>query len=135
MRKEMIEKKEDTIEIIENVKIKQENHDIILEKGDKIQILKEGACTFEVISEGPSMKFAYIFAVNDARQMYGNDPYNGTISTTDGYKEVFPPTKKIDSQKFRSWRNDMIKAAAKWDPAMGVDLGGGKYFFFGWASS
>lgn len=127
-------RKEKTIEILESVKISQKDHDVILEAGDKILVLNEGACSFALSIKASSMEQGYKKAVAQAKREYGNDPYNGTISTTSGYKEVFPPTKNVDSSQFRSWGNDMIEAADKWDPAMGVDLGGGKYFFFGWAS-
>ena len=36
-----IEKKKDIIEIMEAVKISQEDQDVILEKGDRIEVLKE----------------------------------------------------------------------------------------------
>lgn len=134
---ERIEKKtkENIFEIQEEVKIFQKDQDIFLEKGDKIKILNEGASTFYVlIKNHPSMESAYRAAVSEARLQHGWDPYNGTISTTDGFIEKFPPTTSIDSKKFRKWMDDQLDYAEKWGPAFGVTLPGKKYFFFGWAA-
>lgn len=43
-----------------------------------------GASFFRTNYRGKSLKDAYNDAVEDAEQEYGNDPYNGTISTTNG---------------------------------------------------
>jgi hypothetical protein len=130
-----IKEKEDIIEIQEEVTIPQEDQNIILEKGDKIKILNEGASTFSVISQGRSMKDAYRKAVDEARMMAGNDPYNGTISTTQGFRPITgAPNNNPNSNEFREWVSESDSLAEKWGPALGVDLGGGKYFFFGWAA-
>lgn len=43
-----------------------------------------GASFFRTTYRGKSLKDAYNDAVEDAEREYGNDPYNGTISTTNG---------------------------------------------------
>lgn len=56
-----------------------------------------GSTTFYHKKTAPSMKEAYNELVEDAIDEYGNDPYNGTISTTNGFVDV---TKKFkDSGK------------------------------------
>lgn len=98
------------------------------------RMLKEGATTFFIGSHGKNMQDAYNNAVQDAIIMYGNDPYNGTISTTEGFIEVYPPNNDPRSKEFRDWvRSESINNAEKWGPALGVNLGNGEYLFFGWA--
>ena len=56
-----------------------------------------GSTTFYHKRTAPNMKEAYNQLVEDAIDEYGNDPYNGTISTTNGFVDV---TKKFkDSGK------------------------------------
>ena len=56
-----------------------------------------GSTTFYHKKTAPNMKEAYNQLVEDAIDEYGNDPYNGTISTTNGFVDV---TKKFkDSGK------------------------------------
>jgi hypothetical protein len=56
-----------------------------------------GSTTFYHKRTAPSMKEAYNQLVEDAIDEYGNDAYNGTISTTNGFVDV---TKKFkDSGK------------------------------------
>lgn len=43
-----------------------------------------GASFFRTTYRGKSLKDAYSDAVEDAESEYGHDPYNGTISTTNG---------------------------------------------------
>jgi len=47
-----------------------------------------GACDFQNKSRGTSMSEAYRSAVSEAREEYGNDSYNGTISTTSGFRDL-----------------------------------------------
>jgi len=51
-----------------------------------------GSTTFYERKIAASMKDAYNNAIEDATDEYGNDPYNGTISTTNGFVDV---TKKF----------------------------------------
>lgn len=47
-----------------------------------------GACTFRTSGRGRSAKDVYDNLVEEAENEYGHDPYNGTISTTDGFSDV-----------------------------------------------
>jgi hypothetical protein len=47
-----------------------------------------GASFFRTAYRGKSMSDAYSSAVSDAEEEYGHDPYNGTISTTNGVTDV-----------------------------------------------
>lgn len=47
-----------------------------------------GACTFRTAGRGRSAKDVYDNLVEEAENEYGHDPYNGTISTTDGFSDV-----------------------------------------------
>jgi hypothetical protein len=44
-----------------------------------------GACSFIAHGWGKDAKEAYEMACKDAVRRFGNDPYNGSISTTDGF--------------------------------------------------
>ena len=50
-----------------------------------------GGCNFETISFGKDVKDAFHKACEEARNQYGNDSYNGTISTTE-YKGMVQST-------------------------------------------
>lgn len=50
-----------------------------------------GACNFETEAYGTTAAQAYSRAVEDALHYSGHDPYNGTISTTSGVREVRLP--------------------------------------------
>lgn len=47
-----------------------------------------GACRFITKGYGKNVKDAYSNLVEDSVEEYGNDPYNGTISTTIGFRDV-----------------------------------------------
>lgn len=47
-----------------------------------------GACQFRERIKAKDARSAYTSAVEDARSEYGNDYYNGTISTTGGFRDV-----------------------------------------------
>ena len=109
-----------------------------------------GAISFMKISYGKDMKDAYQNAVKDARECYGNNPYNGTISTTYGFSKVYCEidgngtcTKAKESKAYQIANEkiyDMDKRECK-----GIDLGKvsrnithhngwHKFLFFGWAA-
>ena len=50
-----------------------------------------GAIWDYTIVEGENIQQAYEKARREARIEFGNNPYNGTITTSDGYEEVTPP--------------------------------------------
>jgi hypothetical protein len=56
-----------------------------------------GATTFYHKTTAPSMKEGYNDLIEDAINEYGNDPYNGTISTTSSFRDVTAKFK--DSKK------------------------------------
>ena len=76
-----------------------------------------GATTFELSYRGMSAKQVYTNAVSDARSEYGNDAYNGTITTTSGYKDVTNRFKR-SGKSLADFVNDMIEnECQKWGEA------------------
>jgi len=77
-----------------------------------------GATTFELSYRAKSLREAYNNAVSEARDEYGNDSYNGTISTTSGVKDLTNAFKrsKLSVQDFV---NKNIDNADKWGDALG----------------
>lgn len=73
-----------------------------------------GADSFITRSRGVDIRHAYGRAIEDAIEEYGNDAYNGTISTTTGFTDV---TKKFrESRKERrEFIDEMLYNAGKRD--------------------
>jgi hypothetical protein len=73
-----------------------------------------GASTFTMYARGKNLSDAYDRAVENATREYGDDPYNGTVSTTNGVTDVtqsFKRSKKevyafIDSEWDRFSKRD-----------------------------
>jgi hypothetical protein len=78
-----------------------------------------GACSFTTSAYGKSMSNAYNNAVADAVSEYGTDAYNGTISTTNGYKDVTSEYKR-SGKDIRNFISDNIEKCQKWGDAWGV---------------
>jgi hypothetical protein len=78
-----------------------------------------GATTFVEKSRAYSMREAYNQLVDDARSEYGNDRYNGTISTTEGFVDKTAEWKK-SKLDIRSFIDKEIENTSKWGPAWGV---------------
>jgi hypothetical protein len=78
-----------------------------------------GATNFQTKERGKSMSDAYQRAVEDAINEYGNDSYNGTISTTRGVedKTQFFKSSKLSIQEFV---NKYTDSCLKWGAAWGV---------------
>jgi len=80
-----------------------------------------GASLIEVRGRGASMREAYNNAVEDATYEQGNDPYNGTISTTNGIvdvtKEFRASGKSMDEYVDYLYENNKLQ---KWGPALGI---------------
>lgn len=80
-----------------------------------------GAQLITVKSLGASMKEAYNEAVEEAVHEYGNDSYNGTISTTNGYvdktKEFKSSGKSLSD--YAEWLYEENKIS-KWGSAVGI---------------
>jgi hypothetical protein len=79
-----------------------------------------GATNFQQSERGKSMSEAYKSACADAIEANGHqEGYNGTISTTSGYRDVTSDFKrsKLSLQKFI---NDNIDNCEKWGSAWGI---------------
>ena len=97
-----------------------------------------GACDFSCYAYGETPREAYREAVEEAQHEYGHDSYNGTISTTGGYKFVFG-TPKFNTDEFWKWVDERSGRLKKWEDCICVDTGERegkkhKYYFFGIAS-
>ncbi|MEU4406268.1 hypothetical protein AB0F88_17235 [Streptosporangium sp. NPDC023963] len=99
-----------------------------------------GAHPFTDYIATPDVEAAYQEAIDAAAGEYGHDPYNGSISTTDGYfiLDAAPVTLTEASQTFRDRlddprisRRDECAAWAICDET-GTRIG---WFFFGLAAS
>lgn len=73
-----------------------------------------GASFFQTTYRGKDIRDAYNSAVDDAEEEYGNDPYNGTISTTTDYG-VVDKTKeyKASGKSLEQYISDMAGKSAK----------------------
>jgi len=80
-----------------------------------------GASLIQTSERGASMQNAYRNAVEDAIDEYGNDTYNGTISTTSGFVDKTKEWKAsgMDINSYAEWlyENDKLN---KWGNAVGV---------------
>ena len=108
-----------------------------------------GASTFQCIASGDSLQDAYQNAVQSAVYSHGHEPYNGTISTTDGVVDrsgfwmelmAYPGMTNIIAE--RAWAVEAYNHLAvlrrkteKYGPCWGAKVESGKYIFAGWASS
>jgi hypothetical protein len=107
-----------------------------------------GAHDFVVFVEGDDLDAAYRRAVDDATFRCGHDPYNGTISTTNGAIRVAsrPTLEAARDLVRRYWDYDTGIIAEnplghaeveKWGPALAIYVEDGPpgYLFFGLAAS
>lgn len=78
-----------------------------------------GACSFTTSAYGKSMSEAYNNAVEDATHEYGNDAYNGTISTTRGCRDVTAEYKR-SGKSLNQYINDSIDNFNKWGACGGI---------------
>lgn len=78
-----------------------------------------GACSFTTSAYGKSISDAYNNAVDDATHEYGNDAYNGTISTTRGVKDVTAEYKR-SGKSLSQYINDNIDNFNKWGACGGI---------------
>src|SRR4051812_6229734 len=79
-----------------------------------------GATNFEVFQKGTNLRDAYRDAVTEARDEYGHDGYNGTISTTGGvYQTVHSPMTKKGALLYA---NTNSGNAEKWGSALAVPV-------------
>lgn len=73
-----------------------------------------GATEFFIKGRGRTIKEAYEQAIEDAIDEYGNDPYNGTISTTTRFIDVTDEYKK-SKKSMPEYINDKMDRASKRD--------------------
>lgn len=78
-----------------------------------------GAHNFEAWSSGDTMDEAYRKAVGDAREESGNDPYNGTISTTQGFKDVTEEYRN-SKKSLDKFKHENLEKAEKWGACLGI---------------
>jgi len=94
-----------------------------------------GAHTFSVHIDGDiTAEEAYNIAVEDAIYEYGHDSYNGTISTTSGFKILSSKSLSREEVKKRArqaFDNDEVE---KWEAAGAIRTTDG-WLFIGWAAS
>ena len=95
-----------------------------------------GADVFMITATGVSARDAFVNAREEALYEYGHRGYTGTIAEKDSFnvitlKEGLKPHEYADKLIDECDR----RIDDKWGPAGCFDLGGGRYFFFGWASS
>ena len=78
-----------------------------------------GACSFRDSARGKNMSEAYKNACHEAVSEYGNDSYNGTISTTSGVTDLTNEFKR-SKLSINEFIEKNIDNARKWGPALGV---------------
>jgi hypothetical protein len=78
-----------------------------------------GACSFTTSSYGKSISEAYSNAVADAVHEYGTDTYNGTISTTNGVRDMTSEFKR-SGKSLNQFINDNIENFSKWGACGGI---------------
>jgi hypothetical protein len=95
-----------------------------------------GADPFVVTAKGKSAKEAFEMAVTRAQHAHGHGGYTGTIAEKHSFIEIALPA----GQEAKVFANELIELGdarieGKWGPAGCIDLGSGKFLFFGWAPS
>jgi hypothetical protein len=99
-----------------------------------------GATTFFTTAKGKSLTNAYNNAVDQATYDYGNDPYNGTISTTDGVINKTHVLKSMiensstEREALESWVEMAEENTHKWEACWGAHLKEDIYVFSGTAA-
>jgi len=89
-----------------------------------------GATNFVKVMKGyDSPSDAYNEAVQQALYDYGHDPYNGTISTTQGFKFLG----EVEKNDVGDYIDQHIDDFDKWG-ACGCIKSEEDYIFFGWAA-
>lgn len=73
-----------------------------------------GACQFENRGRGKSAQDVFNKLVENAEREYGDDPYNGTISTVSGFRDITEEYKRSGKEIYR-FINDKFDNASKRD--------------------
>ena len=95
-----------------------------------------GADVFMITATGVSARDAFTNARQEALYDYGHRGYTGSIAEKHDFS-VIPLKEGLAPRKYADELIDDCdpRIDNKWGPAGCFDLGGGRYFFFGWASS
>jgi hypothetical protein len=110
-----------------------------------------GAIDIEDGAMAPTMGEAYQRCVDNALHYSGHDPYNGTISTTNGFIDQTKhfnnlvagrrKTKKVLTECYNQWLSDAWDNTNKWDEVWGMEYPWNKatkkrkqFYFAGWAA-
>ena len=90
-----------------------------------------GATNGCVMFKAESIKEAYDQAVESATYDRGHDPYNGTISTTEGFKEIPCPEGWEDWSRDERYKfvDELSEKCEKWGPAVGFTTPDGDHIF------
>jgi hypothetical protein len=93
-----------------------------------------GACTFIVTSATSDINQAFRELQEEATDMYGRDPYNGTIATCSRVKHVSGPANLGSATKkdIREYIDDRFDRMGKRDCE--AFFWNGKWWFYGWAA-
>ena len=106
-----------------------------------------GAHNFATTAYGKTAADAYRIACDNATAEHGWDAYNGTISTTEGFREVPLGQRMFTTAAIRRWedrvleddrfekRGDCACLALPQSHAKGQGRGVRAFFFVGWAAS
>lgn len=87
-----------------------------------------GATEFRDFQPGRSLGSAYSAAVAAATAEWGSDPYNGSISTTDGYRQVVDgPMTRNGAELYAELH---IADAQKWGNALAIPVAADSVFTF-----
>jgi len=79
-----------------------------------------GASSFTNRGKGKSMSVAYDRLCDDAKEEYGHQQgYNGTISTTSGFRDVTEEFKR-SKKELNTFINDNIDKADKWGHCLAI---------------
>lgn len=97
-----------------------------------------GANTFADVVEGETAAAAFKAATEEARHQYGHGGYSGTIAEKTEFVMIRVPA-NFDGSPI-AYADQLIEDCDeriddKWGPAGCIELGGGRFLFFGWASS
>lgn len=112
-----------------------------------------GATTFGNLTVGRYKKAsdAYDSLVNEAEYECGHDSYNGTISTTQGFK-MRDDNPRYGTKAFNKWEDNMLEFAEKWGDCICIEITGAvlkrlkerngykgnkgikAFYFLGWAA-
>ncbi len=94
--------------------------------------------TFITDASGDTAQAAFTAARKKAQYDHGHAGYTGTIAEKDTF--VLIPFPGGDAKTAHAFAEALLRSGdkridSKWGPAGCLDLGEGKYVFFGWASA